>query len=187
VSGSIDKIVHVDDGVCGSIELLPILAKERMRELLSDELVRRGFERDGNVARRATGDGVTVEVDLDSGTVTARAEADVHVDIKGQVDGPRRYRESEGNSPENREIERAALQAELEATLAAREAKETKLARRATTERLEASLRDLKRELDAATNRVTAEALKEKAKSMGEIEELVEDAETGALTIKVKL
>ena len=34
---------------------------------------------------------------------------------------------------------------------------------------------------------LTAEALKEKARQMGEIEEMVEDAETGSLTITVKL
>ena len=37
------------------------------------------------------------------------------------------------------------------------------------------------------TARVTAEALKEKARKLGEIEEMHEDAETGELTIKVRL
>ena len=186
VSGSIDKIVHVDDGACGSIELLPILPKERMSELLAAELGARGFTREGSIAKRA-GDGVVIEVDLDAGTVTARAEAAVHVEIEGTRAGPRRTRDSEGNRPEHRAREREALQQELDAELVAREAKEIERARRETTDRLERALRDVKRELDQATNRATARALEEKARSMGEIEEIVEDAATGALTIKVKL
>lgn len=186
VSGSIDKIVHVDDGACGSIELLPILPKERMSELLAAELGARGFAREGSITKRAS-DGVVIEVDLDAGTVTARAETAVHVDIEGTRAGPRRFRDSEGNRPENRAREREALQQELDAELAAREAKEVERARRETTDRLERALRDVKRELDQATNRATARALEEKARSMGEIEEIVEDAATGALTIKVKL
>jgi len=186
VSGSIDKIVHVDDGACGSIELLPILPKERMAELLAAALAERGFERDGDVVRRVK-DGVSIEVDLDTGTVTARAEADVRVQATATRTGPARYREAEGNRPENRAREAATLKEEVDAELAEAEQDQVEAARRAATARLEDALREVKRELDAATNRATAEALKEKARSMGEIEELHEDPETGALTIKVRL
>ena len=53
--------------------------------------------------------------------------------------------------------------------------------------KLEKKLGDLRKELDSVTTRVTAEALKEKARTLGEIEELHEDSETGELTIKVRL
>ena len=42
-------------------------------------------------------------------------------------------------------------------------------------------------ELDRVVHRVTANALEEKARALGEITELSEDPETGELTIRVKL
>jgi hypothetical protein len=53
--------------------------------------------------------------------------------------------------------------------------------------KLEKHLINLRRELDQVVNRVTAEALKAKAASIGEIEEITEDPETGSVTIKVKV
>jgi FtsH ternary system domain X5 len=55
------------------------------------------------------------------------------------------------------------------------------------TDRLERELGDLRRELDEIVNRVTAEALKRKAASMGSIKQLTEDPEVGSLTIVVEV
>ncbi|HEY0094430.1 MAG TPA: hypothetical protein VGB96_08910, partial [Archangium sp.] len=55
------------------------------------------------------------------------------------------------------------------------------------TRRLEAGLRGLKQELDGVTNRVTAEALKVRARQLGTVEEISEDPATGSLTIKVRV
>ncbi len=55
------------------------------------------------------------------------------------------------------------------------------------TDRLEGRLADLKTELDQAVNRVTAEALKRKAASMGRIKEIADDPESGSLTIVVEV
>ena len=52
---------------------------------------------------------------------------------------------------------------------------------------LEGKLGDLRKELDQISNRVTAEALKQKAASMGEVQEVSEDPESGSLTIRVKI
>lgn len=182
VSGSVDRVVHVEDGVCTPLELLPILAKERMRELLAAELARRGFTRDAersNVVRRDEGEGVTIEVDVDAGTVTARAGKDAEVKVTRE----RTTSVVEEHAVEGRARAQRAVDAEVERH--AREAEET--ARREVTQALEKKLKDLKKELDQAVNRVTAEALKEKARQMGEIEEMLEDQETGALTIKVRV
>ena len=65
--------------------------------------------------------------------------------------------------------------------------RQTEEARREATLKLETKLKDLKQELDGVVNRVTAQALKEKAREMGEIQEIVENEDTGELTIKVKL
>ena len=179
VSGSVDRIVHVEDGVCSQLELLPILAKERMREILAAELSGRGFTREGEVLRRAEDGGVTTEVDLESGTVTVRVAAEVEL----KIERTRTARIEEERMKGAREALQKAADAEDEE--AAQIAQEH--ARKEATSRLEAKLKDLKKELDSATNRVTAEALKERARQMGEIEEMHEDSETGELTIKVRV
>jgi hypothetical protein len=184
VSGSVERIVHVDDGVCSSLELLPILPRERMSEHLAEELVRRGFTRDGNVARRAMEDGITVEVELQTGTVTVRVESAVEIDVKGQRSG-----RIPGEAPKPTAVEatKKRLEAELQEELEKEVLRRTERGRREATAKLEGRLRDLKQELDGAVNRVTAQALKEKARQMGEIEEIIEDERSGGITIKVKL
>ena len=182
VKGSVERIVHVDDGVCTSLELLPILPKERMSEHLADELVRRGFARDGNVASRSVEDGILVEVELDTGRVTVRIDSDVAIDVKGRREAAMR----EG-TPEKIEEARQKIATELQASLESEAEMQAQRGRREATAKLEARLKDLRQELDGVVNRVTAQALKEKARQMGEVQEIVEDEKTGALTIKVKL
>jgi len=184
VSGSIERVVHVDDGVCGSLELLPILPKERMRDLLASELARRGFTIEKNIARKTPEKGIVVEVDLDASTVTVKVEGDVALNIEHQeraVLGERRP------SIEREAEAREKLKDKVDAELARAAAAEIERGRRVLAQKLEGKLRDLKGEIDEAINRVTADALKEKARSMGEIEEIAEDPATGSLTIKVKL
>ena len=50
VKGSVHRVVHVEDGVCTSLELLPILPQERTGEILGAELARRGFAVENSVA-----------------------------------------------------------------------------------------------------------------------------------------
>ena len=57
----------------------------------------------------------------------------------------------------------------------------------AITDRLEAQLVDLRKELDQVVNRVTAEALKLKAAQIGQIKELTEDPQSGSLTIVLEV
>ena len=177
VSGAIERVEHLEDRVCGSLDLLPILPKERMQNLLAKELSRRGFEVEGNLARKEHKPGISIEVDLDASTVSVKAEGDLALSLR--KDG--QAIQSDGNSDAERVRQR--LVSELESEAAARVA----AGQRQVTESLEGELRDLKGEIDSAINRVTAEALKEKARTMGEIEEMTEDQETGSLTIKVRL
>ena len=55
------------------------------------------------------------------------------------------------------------------------------------TEALEKHLAELQPELSQVVNKITREALKEKAKQMGTITEIAEDAQTGSLTIKIEV
>ena len=55
------------------------------------------------------------------------------------------------------------------------------------TAALEKHLDELQPELSRVVNKVTREALKEKAKQMGTVTEISEDAEAGNLTIKIEV
>lgn len=183
VKGSVHRVVHVEDGVCTSLELLPILPKERTSELLEAELTRRGFARtkgkDGEVLRRIEADGVIVDVDPKTASVSVRAEASAKIDIHHETTELVVEEALErGTAAAQKRIDRRA---ERDAEVAEEQA------RTEVTAKLEKRLGDLRKELDQATTRVTAEALKEKARRLGEIEEMHEDAESGELTIKVKL
>jgi hypothetical protein len=179
VKGSVHRVVHVEDGVCTSLELLPILPKERTAEMLGAELERRGFERSAGTARRIEADGVVVEVDVTTGAVTVKAEASSAIAVeKEHVERIYEEQLAQGTQAAQEHVDRAAEQEAAKAEARAKTEVAAKLERR---------LGDLRRELDQVTARVTAEALKEKAKTLGEIEELHENVETGELTIKVRL
>lgn len=57
----------------------------------------------------------------------------------------------------------------------------------AATEELEQKLCDLQPELSEVVNKVTREALKQKANQLGTIKEISENAESGELTIKIEV
>jgi hypothetical protein len=164
-----------------------------MSELLAGELAKRGFEVDrtpgagdrphdevgGAVARRQESDGVVVEVDLSTGAVSVKAEASADIAVERQLTATVGLRQVEDAT----QSAKKQVDEEAEAEAQAAEAR----ARNEVAARLERHLADLQRELDAVTTRVTAEALKEKARSIGEIQEMHEDVEGGELTIKVRL
>jgi len=178
VSESITRVIHVDDGICAPLDLLPVLPRERMDALLAQELERRGFELDGATARRDEGDGVVIEVDIETRQVSLSVAEDREVEEVATASAIPDKSEDQGRA----KLERA-VQEQLETALDERQEK----LRVKATERLERKLGDLRAELDGVINRVTAEALKERAGQLGEVEEVHEDLETGSLTIKVKL
>lgn len=178
VSESVVRTVHVEDGVQSSLEMLPILARERQAELLAAELEQQGFVRDGKVARRKDGDGIEISVDLETATVTVKlaAEADLSESIeRRQSVGIERQNEAE-----------TSLRDEVMRDLDERLNQRTEALRREVTGRLERKLGDLRKELDDAVGRATVAALTEKAASLGHIESVVTD-DAGNVAIKVKL
>jgi len=178
VKESLSRHVEVEDGVCSSLELIPILAKERMGELLAAELEQRGFKRDGKTAKRQEGDGVQVEVNLETGDVSVTAEG--HADVNLETERTAVVDNTQAGDRE-RHLRDAAKQS-LE-----REAKaEEEALRRKVTEQLEGKLRDLKGELDGVVNKVTGTALKQRAAELGQVEEVHEEA-NGNITIKVRV
>jgi|CXWL01.1.fsa_nt_gi hypothetical protein len=180
VSESLSKEVHVEDGLCSRLELLPILPKERLGELLAAELEKEGFIRKGNTVVRREKNAIEVTVDLATGElkVTAEGHADLALKTKreGIVANPGAV---EGAEDALRQKAKESLEREAQA--------EEETLRQKVTAQLEERLKGLRGELEGVTNRVTAAALKEKAAEMGTVEEISEDKKTGALTIKVRV
>ncbi len=180
VSESLKRVLHARDGVSTQLELLPVLAPEQIEQLLAAELVNRGYELKDNILRKKLDGGIVVTVDPKTATVTVQVEDCAEVELKQTKEG-RTWVEQGRKQAEN------ALREEVQQDLAKRaESEEAKL-QAEVTERLEAVLVDLRKELDQVVNRVTAEALKIKAAQLGQIKELTEDPQNGSMTIVLEV
>lgn len=182
VSESVHKHIRVSDGIRTQLELLAVLGGEAMAGLLAAELASRGFVAKGQQMVRDDEDGVQIAVGVsgdDVGHVTVRLTRDQSVAIA--IERTRQIEE------EREAEERASLKKQVDRAMQQRvRAAEDQLSAEVTGV-LEGKLRDLRAELHAIANRVTADALKERARQMGEIREITEDPETGSLTIKVRV
>jgi hypothetical protein len=181
VREGLTKVVRAHDHVSTKLEVLEILPADQMGELLAEELERRDYRRQGDVLVREQ-DGVTVAVDPRTGTVTVQAEGSEQVELETEKEG-RSYDDTGSHAGQVRKELREVARKELEEQAE----QETARLQEKVTDRLEGQLGDVRRELDQAVNRVTAEALKRKAAQMGEIKELTEDPQSGSLTIVVEV
>lgn len=175
-------ILRAGDCVSTQLELLEILPAGRMAELLTDELQKRGFVKEGDRLVRRDDD-VVIEVDAATATVTVKIEGEQQVELEGEMHGW--ADQDEGSAGDARA--RSRLRRELLKDLERRAEQKTAELQKELTDRLEGHLTDVRRELDQAVNRVTAEALKEKAAQLGQIKEMTEDPESGSLTIVVEV
>ncbi|MFP2932681.1 hypothetical protein ACLESO_47540 [Pyxidicoccus sp. 3LG] len=182
VSESLNRVVQAEDGICSKLELLPLLSREELAGLLAEELASRGFTRDGDVALRTESDGVRIAVDVTTGdvSVTLAGQQEVTLTAKGE-------KSITNESPSQVEAAKEEARAKARAKLEDEAKDASERLREQVTRRLEGRLRDLKSELDAVANKVTAEALKTRARQLGTVEEIHEDAATGSLTIKVRV
>jgi hypothetical protein len=178
VSESIVRTIHVEDGVASPLEMLPILAPERMADLLARELEALGFVRDGDACKRTAADGTEITVDLAAATVTVRLGASAEL----QAAAERAGRVEIGGERNAEARLRGEALADIDDQLAAK----AESLRQAVTAQLEARVADLKQELDGAIGRATVSALTEKAGQLGRIEETHTD-EAGNVTIRVRL
>ena len=181
VSEGVQRVVHVEDGVEGAIEVLPILAPERMAELLAVELEKRGYNRTDQggeiVLVKVGADNVTVEVNVRTGTVKVSIAEDVQVDVTATATG----------AAESIEAAQAAAKRQVAAELEAAVAPRRDAARKEATAKLEAQLAEARPELDAVVSAAMAEALVEKARELGDIESIEGSVEDGNLTITVRV
>ncbi len=180
VKESVTKIVRAEDHVSCELELLEILPCEQTAELLAAELEKHGFTREGSESRRKSGE-ITVTVDLKSGSVTVSAEGTEKVQVEGTKEG---YAFNETGTQQNARKELAeTLRKELDGKADLRKQDLQKQ----VTDALESKLHDVRVELEAVVNRVTAEALKQRAAQMGQIKTITEDPASGSMTIVVEV
>lgn len=179
VSESLRRHIEVDDGIETRLELLDILPPEQMRELLARQLVERGYAREGDVLTREIDGGVEVRVDL--------VEGSVHVGVKAELDLELKAQRTSSADVSRLDAAKKQLGDALQGELAKEADAATESLRREATRRLEASLEGVRGELDQAIHRATADALKQKARQLGEVQEITEDPETGAVTIRVRV
>lgn len=181
VRESLNRTIHAHDRVSTQLELLEVLPREQMAALLAEELKRRGYtEEEGRLVR--DGDGLRVTIDPRDGTVTVEAEESQGLSLAAEREG----RAYDDIGPQANQV-RADLKAQAQRALEHEAQQKTAELQSQVTERLERHLGDLRKELDQAVNRVTGEALKQKAAQLGQIKELTEDPETGSLTIVVEV
>lgn len=177
VSEGVQRVIHVEDGVQGRLELLPILPPDRTAALLADALAARGFARtESGVCVRVDG-AVVAEVDCTTGTVTVSIAEDRTLELAAQASAT-------DTSPE---AARAAARKRWAEAVDAQAAPMTEAARREVTERLEGELARLRPDLDGAVQAATAAALLERAHQLGQVESIEGSAEAGTLTITVRV
>jgi hypothetical protein len=170
------------DEICTQLEVLEVLPPERMGELLRKELKEKGFkeEEDGTLTRKEGN--ITVKVDPKSCEVSVKADVEEEVSIEAK-------RETFGYDdvgPNQKEL-RERVKKQLEDDLEKKAEKETERLQGQATEELEKKLCDLQPELSDVVNKVTRQAIKEKAQQLGTVKEVSEDEESGSLTIKIEV
>lgn len=180
VKEGVTKIICADDEVSTDLEIVEVLPQPEMTELLEKELEKRGFKKEGEVmVRHEENKNITVTVDAKTGTVTVSSKdsATVHEEVEKTGNT---YNENDGTAQDKlREAAKKELQAKVD--------KKNKKLQEEVSARLEGELADIQQELDKVINKVTADALKQKARSMGTIKELSEDEATGNLVIVVEV
>jgi hypothetical protein len=179
VSESVTRVVHVEDGIDTKLELLDILPPAETGAILGAELARRGFTVEDGLARRTDADGIIVEIALETGEVRIRIADQGEVKVSTQREGVAFEEVVDQARQRLSDQAKEALERQIEA--------EQKALQQAVTERLERKLGDVREELEQVANRVAAEALKRKAATLGEVQEVHEDEQTGNVTIRVRI
>lgn len=182
VSESLRKVVSGSDHVSTDIQLLEILPREQMAELLAEELKQRGFEdRSSRLVKEF--DSAVVEIDPATGKVTVTAEFHEELELQENVSG---WADEDFGARGKTEAEERLRDQAKQSLKSEAESEQQTLSQQAT-DQLEAVLKDLQQELDSVVNRVTAKALKQKAAQLGEIKALTEDLQNGSMTIVLEV
>lgn len=182
VKENVSRDIRAGDEICTKLELLEILSPEAMGQLLRDELEKRGFTEndDGKLVRKDKT--VTVTVDPCNGEVSVKAEATDSVTVSGTRDA----NAWDDVGPGKKQVEAKARE-DLRKDLEGKIGKETEKLQQKATETLEKHLNDLQPEIGQIVNKITREALKQKATQLGTVTDISEDEKAGSMTIKIEV
>lgn len=182
VKESATRRLTAEDEICSRLELLEILPPEDMANLLREELKNRGFEEqpDGTLLRH--GETVSVRINPQSGEVTVSAA--IEKTVSQQAERITTGFDDVGPTP--RKL-RQQIQKELQADLEKKFEQEQQHLQSQAAQVLEQHLHELQPEISEIVNKVTREALKQKAHQMGTVKEISEDPQSGSLTITVEV
>jgi len=170
------------DEICTDLEILEVLPCEQMGELLKKELTEKGFAEGDDGTYRRTDGNVTITVNPKTFELSVRADVDEEVTLEA-----RRHAGGYDDVGPSERATKAGLQEQLAKDIDAKAHEQTERLRGRASEQLEEKLRDLEPELSEMVNKVTREALKQKAKQLGTIKELHEDEASGSLTITIEV
>lgn len=180
LTASTRRHIRVEDGVRTHLQILDVLPRAQIADLLRAALQEAGFEPDpeGDLVR-VEADGVEVRVDCATGQVDVRLASEKAVERSATREVALDTDWGEAGKDRARAQIKEGLEAEIDA--------EAEALREQITQILEGRLGDLRVELDRITNRVLADALKIRAKQLGEVIEVDDRIEEGAVTIKVRV
>jgi hypothetical protein len=181
VREALSREQHASDKITSRLEMLDILPAEEMAQLLEAELAQAGFEKNNGQMERSR-EGVRIAVDPATGAVIVEAEQERKVDLEVSREGF----SYDDVGPSNTTIQESLRRGAREELEKRAEQSQVELQAQATA-KLEEALCEVSEELDRAVNRVTAEALKRKAATLGQIRDIHEDEQTGNLTITVEV
>jgi hypothetical protein len=178
---SIRREIVAADEIASHLEILPVLPAEATAALLRDELIRRGFEEasDGQMTR--TDDAATITILPTTGEVRIR----VAKTVEGVAEASRDVIVWDDIPTGGATAE--ATQAQLKKDLEARLDRQTDSLTAEATAALECALAEWQPELAAIAGKITRDALKIKAKSLGTITSLTEDDAAGSLTLTIEV
>lgn len=160
VSLQVCEVVSADDRTVHQLDLRDILPEDQMKDLLRDALTERGFEEneDGHLERAEEG-GEVMTVDLESLELTTELEAES--EVSGKVDA---WGDAESRDTARRRAESSA-QSQADAML---ERGQKDVQSRVTQQLAEGESARLE-EMNQVLQDVYSEALKRKAREMGDV------------------
>ena len=177
---SVSRSTDIKDKLSFKLQVLEILPREAMSSILAAELKGLGFEEceeEGVWTKEEDGVVTIVHPKTLQVRVEAKETLEIELEEEREAWGDEDYGDRDG------ERARARLVKDLETKADAAElAKQKEL-----TERLEKALPGIGKTFERVANKVMAEGLKRKAATLGEIQDIQENEETGELSIRIRI
>jgi replicative DNA helicase len=170
LKGSVTETIHLHDEIVHQLDLSHILGEDDMKSLLRKQLEANDFQKDEeeDVWRKSMEDGVEVVFNLEDMQVSARLEEAQDVEKDVSAVGSAWDHKGQAKKAAEQELEHQKDRARQEIQRQSNEQQ------RELSQQLEAGEEERMLEINQMLQEVYAEALKEKAQSMGDVMEVHE-------------